>query len=39
MFHDRINPIEKIETGGNKIIGINNCNIKYEFNINWEELE
>jgi hypothetical protein len=38
MFHEYINPIEKVEVGNNKIIGINNNNIKYEFEINWEEL-
>ena len=31
MFHDEINPIEKIEIKKNKIIGINNCGIRYEF--------
>ena len=36
MFHDEINPIENIEIGNNKIIGINNCNIKYEFTIKLE---
>jgi hypothetical protein len=34
MFHDKINPIENIEIENNKIIGINNCNKKYKFNIN-----
>jgi hypothetical protein len=38
MFHENINPIEEVEIGNNKIIGINNNNIKYEFEINWKEL-
>ena len=38
MFHENINPIEKIEIENNKIIGINNNNMKYEFEINWEKL-
>jgi hypothetical protein len=37
MFHDKINPIENIEIENNKIIGINNCNKKYEFIINWKK--
>jgi hypothetical protein len=39
MFHEKINPIEKIEIEVNKIIGVNNCNIRYEFNINWNEIK
>jgi hypothetical protein len=38
LFHERINPIEKVEIENNRIIGINNCNKKYEFNIDWEKL-
>jgi hypothetical protein len=38
MFHDNINPIENIEIDNNKIIVINNCNIKYEFSINWDKI-
>jgi hypothetical protein len=38
MFHDKINPIENIEIDENKIIGINNCNVKYEFSINWNKI-
>lgn len=38
MFNERINPIEKVEIENNRIIGINNCNKKYEFNIDWEKL-
>ena len=38
MFHDEINPIEKLEITNNKIIGINNCGIKYEFEIDWENI-
>lgn len=33
MFHDRINPIENLEIVGDRIIGTNNCNEKYEFTI------
>jgi hypothetical protein len=38
MFHEKINPIEKMVIENNKIIGINNCALKYEFAINWETL-
>lgn len=37
-FHDRINPIIDLEIFADKIIAINNCDIKYVFNINWEEI-
>jgi hypothetical protein len=30
--------LNKIEVSDNKITGINNCNIKYEFAIDWKEL-
>jgi hypothetical protein len=39
MFHELINPIINIETMENKIIGINNCNERIEFKINWDELK
>ena len=38
MFHDEINPIVKLEITNNKIIGINNCGIKYEFEVDWENI-
>jgi hypothetical protein len=38
MFHSFINPIEKIEIENNKLIGINNLNVSYEFDIYWEKL-
>jgi hypothetical protein len=38
MFHEYINPVENIEIEDNKIIAINNCNIKYEFSINWDRI-
>ena len=38
MFHDEINPIEKLKINKNKIIRINNCGIKYEFEVNWENM-
>ena len=38
MFHDEINPIEKLEIKDNKIIGINNCGIRYEFEVDWENI-
>jgi hypothetical protein len=38
MFHDNINPIENIEIDEDKIIGINNCKIKYEFKINLNKI-
>ena len=38
MFHEEINPIENMEIRDNKIIGINNCGIKYEFEIDWKNL-
>ena len=38
MFHDEINPIEKLEIKNNKIIGINNCGIRYEFEVDWENI-
>jgi hypothetical protein len=39
MFHEKINPIEKVIIEDDKILGINNCSIEYEFKINWEELK
>ena len=38
MFHDEINPIEILEIKKNKIIGINNCGIRYEFEVDWESI-
>ena len=38
MFHDEINPIEKLEIKNNKIIGINNCGIRYEFEVDWKNI-
>ena len=38
MFHDEINPIEKLEIKNNKIIGINNCGIRYDFEVDWENI-
>ena len=38
MFHDEINPIEKLEIKDNKIIGLNNCETRYEFEVDWENI-
>ena len=35
MFHDEINPIEKLEITDKGVIGINNCGVRYEFYVDW----
>ncbi|MCL2148302.1 MAG: hypothetical protein FWH47_03075 [Methanomassiliicoccaceae archaeon] len=35
MFHDEINPIERLEITDKGVIGVNNCGARYEFGIDW----
>ena len=35
MLYDKMNTIENIGTGNNKIIRINNYSKRYEYKINW----